>query len=184
MNALEMYYPLLGKVVVRFQEVDMLLCVLMACLLNEDPNVTLAFMITLPFSKKLDVFGTVARAKFTHQDLLDKLDKAISLLSSAEEGRNRVVHAAWIGSVSGNSVFFHKPRASRKEGMQHGGIRQATQEEVESVINKIQIAMSAVCQFGRELEQRKIIKVSLFGPIGQQNQSSMEGSDIKEKPLG
>jgi hypothetical protein len=108
----------------------------------------------------------------------------MSLLSSAEEGRNRVVHAAWIGSVSGNSVFFHKPRVSRKEGMQHGGIRQVTQEEIESVINSIQIAMSAVCQFGRELEQHKIIKVSLFGPIGQQNQSNMESGDIKDKPLG
>jgi len=70
MKALETYSPLLGKVVVQFQEVDMLLTVLMACLLNEDPNVTMAFMVTLPFSKKLDVLGTVARAKFTHQDLL------------------------------------------------------------------------------------------------------------------
>jgi hypothetical protein len=114
--------------------------------------------------------------------LLDKLDKVVSLLSSAEESRNRVVHAAWIGSVSGKSVFFHKPRASRKEGMQHGGIRPATQEEVELAINTIQIAMSALSQFGRELEQRNLIKVSLFGPIEEQHKSSMNGGHDDASP--
>jgi hypothetical protein len=47
MKPLENYYPLIGKVVVRFQDLDMLVNMLMVCLLSEDPNVTLAFMVTL-----------------------------------------------------------------------------------------------------------------------------------------
>ena len=53
MEAREDFYPLIGKVVVRFQDADMFLNLFMMCLLNENINVTRAFMVTLPFSKKL-----------------------------------------------------------------------------------------------------------------------------------
>src|ERR1039458_7508682 len=107
MKPLENYYPLIGKVVVRFQDLDMLVNMLMVCLLSEDPNVTLAFMVTLPFSKKLDVLRSVAPFKFRSQNLLDRLVTVLPILSRAEESRNRVVHAAWLGSSESNTVFFH-----------------------------------------------------------------------------
>jgi len=164
MKALDAYYPLIGKVVVRFQDLDMVVNITMACLLGEDPNVTQAFMVTLPFSKKLDVLRSVAPFKFKRQDLIDRLDRVLPVLSQAEDGRNRVVHATWIGSSASDTVYFHKPRATRKAGLKDGGIRHATIAELEQVIKSIASAMKEFCELGSALEKAKVLSTKMFLP--------------------
>jgi hypothetical protein len=115
-------------------------------------------MVILPFSKKLDALRSVAPFKFRRQDLLDKLDTIMPLLSQAEESRNRIVHATWIEHTGSNTVFFHKPRATRKAGIIAGGIRPAATDEIEAAIKSIDDAMTALCELGHALEQCKLLK--------------------------
>ena len=54
MRKIDEFYPLIGKLVVEFQEVDMLLNLLLGLLLKEDINVTMAFAVSVPFGKKIN----------------------------------------------------------------------------------------------------------------------------------
>ncbi|MBX3746916.1 MAG: hypothetical protein KF833_16520 [Verrucomicrobiae bacterium] len=92
--------------------------------------------------------------------MLDILDGVLPLLSQAEDGRNRVVHASWIGSPGSDKVFFHKPRATRKTGMKDGGVRNATTAEIENVIKSMDSAMKALWEFGCALEKAKVPKTT------------------------
>jgi len=162
MKTLEAYYPLIGKIVVKFQDLDFFLNVLMTGLLKEDPNVTMAYAVSLSFSKKIDVLKSIAPFKFKHQDLHDTLDKSIGLMSKAEELRNRIIHASYLGSSEEGAVYVYKPRASRKHGMRNGGIRNITTKELEESLEAIQNAFNSATSLGRELEKRKIISIQLF----------------------
>lgn len=94
--------------------------------------------------------------------MVDELDKILPLLSLAEQGRNRVVHATWIGSSGGNAVFFHKPKVTRSAGLKDGGIRHATTADIEAVSKIIDDAINAVCELGRGLGERKVIRTNFF----------------------
>jgi hypothetical protein len=164
-KAIDEFYPLIGKVVVRFQEIDMTLNMIMACLLKEDPNVTIAFMVTLPFSKKLDVLRSVAPFKFKFKILLDQLDATLPLISVAEDKRNRVVHATWISASDNKKVFFYKPRATRKVGMKDDGIRDVTPEEIKDALKAIDDALSAICRLGEQLERQGVMITKMFSKL-------------------
>jgi len=73
MRKIDEFYPLIGKLVVEFQEVDMLLNLLLGLLLKEDINVTMAFAVSVPFGKKIDVIKSIAPFKLNAPDLLTKL---------------------------------------------------------------------------------------------------------------
>jgi hypothetical protein len=161
MKEIESYYPLIGKAVVKFQELDLALDILMSSLVSDDVNVTMAFMATLSFKQKLDALGTVARAKFSDAVLLGILDDTMSALSKAEEGRNRVVHTTLIGTSAGDEVYSHKPKATRTDGLKNGGIKLASRDTVEDVITNIQTAMTSVVGLSNELKSRHLIKFSL-----------------------
>ena len=122
MRKIEEFYPLIGKLVVEFQELDFLLNLFLGMLLKEDINVTMAFAVSLPFAKKIDVIKSIAPFKLNTAQLNEALDALIGKLGKAEEERNRIVHASWIGEGD-SKVFFHKPQTSRKHGMKNGGIR-------------------------------------------------------------
>lgn len=162
MNPIEKYYPLIGKTVVEFQDLDCFLNYLLMFLLNEDPNVSMALVVSLSFAKKVDVIKSIAPFKFKYKDLHDSLKELIPQLTSSEERRNQIIHGAWIGSSVEDKVFFHKPQTSRKHGMKTGGIRHATTKEIEDTIKVIQKAKNSIFKLGAELERRNIIKVHFF----------------------
>lgn len=162
MEAREDFYPFIGKVVVRFQDADMFLNMFMMCLLGGDINVTQAFMVTLPFSKKLDIIHSVAPLKIAREDLLKRLDEVLKLLSKAEEERNKVVHATWMPSSKSNMIFFYKPKATRNAGLKLNEGRSMTIAEVEAIFKTIDNATNEFCDLAHTLEEEKIMHSLLF----------------------
>lgn len=162
MPTLDEFYPLIGKVVVEFQSLDFQLNILFACLLREDPNVSMAFAVTLPFSKKIDVLKSIAPFKIPQGDLHLDLEKIIILLTQSEEKRNQVIHASWIPNASADKVFFHKPRATRKEGMKNGGIRESMPSEIDETLQTIHNAKQGLFAFCARLQKSGILRSQMI----------------------
>ena len=181
MNPLDKYYPLIGKVVVEFQDLEFALNIMLTALLKEDPNVVMALAVTLPFAKKLDVVKSIAPFKIRDVPLLDQLDGLIQKMTEAEECRNRIVHAAWIRSTAVDEVFYHKPRTSRKHGMKNGGIRRCSVVEVETVVTSIQGAKTHLFRFCALLEERNVIQTRMFGAINGKNMGNSQAGGTRHQ---
>ena len=162
MDSLDRHYPLIGKVVVEFQGIDLTLNIILGSLLiKEDINIIQAFAVSLSFSKKMDVLKSIAPFKIQEPDLLKILDKVLKELSQAESERNRIVHAHWMAASDGSKVALLKPSTSRRHGLR-GGISWVSPDEIEKVITYIQKAKSSLWMFGAELEKRGVIRLKMF----------------------
>ena len=163
MSKITDFYPLIGKVVVAFQEVDFLINLMFASLLREQPDISMAVATSLSFSKKLNVLKAISQFKIRASDLQARLDEVIKKLGRAEDERNRIVHAAWIPSSVDDKVFFHKPRITQKHGVKNGGIRESFPSEIEETLQSIGDAKQELLEFLGELERKSIIRTRMFG---------------------
>jgi hypothetical protein len=171
-KALEKCYPLIGRVVVEFQNLEGILEILIVELLvhkdfknrdlmNKDFNCLLAVMASLTFSKKVDLIRSIAPFKLRYQDLFDSLKDIVVSLTRAEEKRNSIVHAHWM-AMGDERVVITKPRTSRKVGLIGGGLHEVTTAKIEEALAAIREATNKVADLGSKLTQRGVIKTKMF----------------------
>lgn len=169
---LEKCYPLIGKVVVEFQQLEFSLEHLILELLihkdhkdrdliNADLNALLALTASLPFSKKVDVLRSIAPFKLRYQHIHDSLGDVIVSITKAEENRNRIVHGTWM-YYGEKQVAYMKTQTSRKHGLRGGGLKRFTTADLDKAIAEIQDAKDKVIQLGSELTRCGVIKTSMF----------------------
>lgn len=157
-DALEKFYPLIGKVIVRFQALDSFLNVVLMGITKEQPDVVMAYSASLSFGKKVDVLKSVMLFKVGNSALLARLEDVVKALSDAEEERNRIVHASWMGGTDG-TVLFHKPQTSRKRGLRNGGVRESCVEDIEGSLIIINDAVVHLSKLARELHRTGVSRI-------------------------
>lgn len=164
MHTIDKFYQPIGHLVIRFQELDFTLNIMLMSLIKEDPNVTMAFSISLSFRKKIDVIKSIAPFKITNAELHHRLDTLINKLINAEEVRNKIIHTYWTRSSVEKKVFRLKPKTNHKKGLTGGGY-EAKLSDIEDAIKTVDEAVLELFHFCAELERKGIMPTRIFGVI-------------------
>jgi hypothetical protein len=94
----------LGKIIVEFQKMEMMIVFLTHVLIDEDAVVGWIITSQLSFHKICDVCVALFRHRVDSQELGDELEAIIKRAASAEQQRNTFVHSAWVTKATNDGT--------------------------------------------------------------------------------
>jgi hypothetical protein len=158
-NRQTIFYEPIGKLVVRFNDMEHFVSVLIAAITKDDPNVSMAMTAEVGFLAKLDILKAIAPFTIRDATLCKQLDDLLREMSECNTERNRMVHSAWYAGKSDTDLRRIKATIRNRKGLK-GGFLPTSLAEIQSSIDRVEDAISHLCDYMRELQQRKISRIN------------------------
>jgi len=157
---LEDIYEPIGKLVVRFQNLELFMNLLLIDLLKQDYDTGFCITSEMSFSRLVASLVTVAEVRIKDVTLVDEMRKVAGLLNTCEGARNKVIHSRYALSNDG------KPKRAKITAKQRNGLRKAihdvTVQEICEHIKEVEVATMQIDALGCKLKARGIISSAYF----------------------
>ena len=154
------YFAPLGELVVRFNNLELLLGGFIASLAHLDSQKGLCITAEMSFSRKLDALKSLL--EFCVQDEVSRsiIEELIKKMSACEQKRNTFIHSAWIPDISNQTISRVKSSAKRKRGLQFG-LHDASVEEIKLVNTELESVSGNLTRIWTDLQSANIAE----GPL-------------------
>lgn len=152
-------YSSIGKLIVKFQELEFVASAFLIELLKVDYDKGLSLTAEMSFSRLVAALKSVTHTKFKKCTIRDEIDKICSQMSSCEQYRNRFIHSLYALNnldKSDKPYTRSKIKAKFKKGLEKS-IEFFDVDEIDKVTEKIVMTESQMLTVARDLQKRKII---------------------------
>jgi hypothetical protein len=156
---LEEIYEPIGKLVVRFQFLEMLLNFLLIDLLKQDYDAGFCITSEMSFSRLVASLVTISEVRIKDVSLIEEIRKVAGQLKICEEGRNKVIHSNY--GITKDGIMRIKTTAKQRSGLKKS-IYDITIQEIVDHIKEIEDANKQLREVGHKLHTRGIISSYYF----------------------
>ena len=113
------YLRELGRITVRFADLELFVGRMVAFMLGPDINRGDLVMARQSFRQKLDTLGALTHYRTDDEEVRRATGAAIKRADCVGEERNKCVHSQWHLDIGAQDATRSKPSANRKRGYEH-----------------------------------------------------------------
>jgi hypothetical protein len=152
---LEDIYEPIGKLVVRFQNLELFMNLLLIDLLKQDYDTGFCVTSEMSFSRLVASLVSVAEVRIKDVTLVEEMRKVAGQLNICEDARNKVLHSRYASSNDG------KPKRAKITAKQRNGLKKsiydASVQEICEYIKQIEDATMQIDSLGCKLKAQGMI---------------------------
>ena len=159
-ESIEEIYSCIGELVVKFQELELLVSALVIELLRADYDVGMCITSETSFSRLVAALSSISKLRIRESDLLADIDRLAKRLNESEQNRNSIVHSLYL--VAGGKRKRAKITAKQRKGLERS-MYDISVEEIKGDIEGIAEVKGSLLQLVKKLKTKRLVSDVFFG---------------------